>query len=108
MQGLIRNYDSAGRYGGEEFLIVLPGCTLADGQRRAEEFRHAIADSPIFVGHDSIAVTCSFGIAADTSSPFERLILDADRALYSAKQAGRNRVHRPMEENLYVECAVKG
>ncbi len=101
IQGLIRPYDSAGRYGGEEFLIVLPGCNLTDGHKRAEEFRKAISSASLFVGDVSIDVTCSFGVAADVTSPSERLILDADRALYAAKLAGRNRVHVPAVEAAF-------
>ena len=93
VMSLIRSYDSAGRYGGEEFLIVLPGCSLADGERRAEEFRSVIAGTRTCVGDMSLEVTCSFGIASGIQVSASRLILDADQALYRAKQAGRNRVH---------------
>ncbi|MGB6690942.1 MAG: two-component regulator propeller domain-containing protein [Terracidiphilus sp.] len=91
---LTRSYDFVGRYGGEEFIIVLPGCSLTDGLRRAEVFRCAIANSPLSTSVGPIQVTCSFGVAAsfgDISS--EELIKKADDALYCAKRFGRNRVH---------------
>jgi diguanylate cyclase (GGDEF)-like protein len=88
---LTRSYDFAGRYGGEEFLIVLPGCTLADALNRAESFRLAIAGTPIHTGSGEIAVTCSFGVADDSGhSSAAELITKADEALYRAKRSGRN------------------
>ena len=91
---LTRAYDFAGRYGGEEFVIVLPGCSLTDGLKRAEEFRAAIADLPIVTASGSLHVTCSFGVAVCLNNvPAEYLIHKADEALYSAKRAGRNCVH---------------
>jgi diguanylate cyclase (GGDEF)-like protein len=91
---LTRPYDFAGRYGGEEFVIVLPGCSLADGLKRAEDFRWAIAGSAILTAFGPVTVTCSFGVAessADCSA--EELINRADEALYRAKRGGRNCVH---------------
>ena len=88
---LSRSYDFAGRYGGEEFVIVLPGCSLSDGLKRAEEFRAVIADTPILTASGPLHITCSFGVAvAFTCVPAELLIHKADEALYSAKRAGRN------------------
>ena len=99
--GLTRPYDSAGRYGGEEFLIVLPGCTLDDGLSRAEEFRHLIASHPIEYGSTKFHVTCSFGVAAEMNiSTSEQLIGTADEALYLAKRSGRNRVQGPPDREL--------
>jgi diguanylate cyclase (GGDEF)-like protein len=93
MVELARPYDWVGRYGGEELLIVLHRCTLADGMKRAEELRQSIADHPIKVGADSIRVTSSFGVAASsTSTTAEALIAEADIMLYQAKRSGRNRV----------------
>ena len=91
---LTRGYDFAGRYGGEEFVIVLPGCSLGDGLKRAEEFRAAIADAPIQTASGPLHITCSFGVAIYINNiPAEELIHKADEALYSAKRSGRNRVH---------------
>jgi diguanylate cyclase (GGDEF)-like protein len=91
---LTRLYDFAGRYGGEEFVIVLAGCSVADGLKRAEDFRCAIAGTPILTGSGPVEVTCSFGVAEDCgNSSAEELINKADEALYCAKRAGRNCVH---------------
>jgi len=88
---LTRPYDLAGRYGGEEFLIVLPGCSLADALNRAESFRMSIAGAPIPAGSGQIAVTCSFGVSEDCGDSLaEELITKADEALYRAKRSGRN------------------
>ena len=98
---LMRSYDFAGRYGGEEFVIVLPDCSLADGLKRAEDFRFAIDASPVLTDSGPIEVTCSFGVAEDSGySSVEELINKADEALYCAKRAGRNRVHAgPRQSN---------
>jgi len=91
IMNLTRAYDFVGRYGGEEFVIVLPGCCLDDGMRRAEEFRRAIAADAIATGAGQIYVTCSFGVAENLSqSTAEELIDKADEALYCAKNLGRN------------------
>ncbi len=98
---LMRPYDFAGRYGGEEFLIVLPGCSPQNGLQRAEAFRRAVADKPIPTAVGPLTVTCSLGVAAfeDGRSP-EDLIHCADDALYHAKRRGRNVVcsnqHQPV------------
>lgn len=89
-----RPYDSVGRYGGEEFVIVLPDCPLKDGISRAEEFRCAISGSPISTASGPIQVTCSFGVAESLEgSTADELINRADEAMYCAKKSGRNRVH---------------
>jgi diguanylate cyclase (GGDEF)-like protein len=95
---LMRSYDSVGRYGGEELLIVLPGCSLQDGLHRAEEFRCAMVDESISIGAKTIFVSCSFGVSAAAEwATADRLIAEADEALYAAKHAGRNRVHSARE-----------
>ena len=91
IMGLTRPYDFVGRYGGEEFVIVLAGCSLEAGLHRAEEFRRAIADTTITSGAGAIQVTCSFGVAENVrKDSAEGLINSADEALYCAKRAGRN------------------
>jgi diguanylate cyclase (GGDEF)-like protein len=88
---VMRPYDFAGRYGGEEFLIVLPSCSERNGILRAEDFRRAIADRPVPTALGPLPVTCSLGVAAyEHSMPDEELIHRADEALYHAKRQGRN------------------
>jgi diguanylate cyclase (GGDEF)-like protein len=90
----LRIYDAVGRYGGEEFLMVMSACTLDDAIRRAEETRQQVSKE-ITAGRDRRPVTLSLGIAVATSgrtvSP-DVLIKEADIALYRAKNNGRNRV----------------
>ena len=89
----MRVSDSIGRYGGEEFLIVVPGCTPNAAALLAERFRLVIASAPFAVGNDTIPVTMSFGVAG-TADPrnADDLLRAADEALYRAKNSGRNRV----------------
>lgn len=88
---LMRPYDFAGRYGGEEFLIVLPSCSPHNGVQRAEGFRRVVAERPVPTAIGPLAVTCSLGVAAfDEAMTPEDLIHRADEALYRAKRQGRN------------------
>jgi diguanylate cyclase (GGDEF)-like protein/PAS domain S-box-containing protein len=90
----VRGSDIFCRYGGEEFLLVLPRMSIGDAVERAEQLRSAIAAAPVSYGASTIAVTASFGVAAfprDGTSG-DKLISAADSALYVAKAAGRNRV----------------
>ncbi len=95
MAACVRPYDAPCRYGGEEFVIVLPGCTLEDAITRAEDIRAQVAATPIPVPEGSTHITCSVGVTA-TSGPagFDpaALLREADEALYAAKNKGRNRV----------------
>ncbi|MBL8231390.1 MAG: diguanylate cyclase [Bryobacterales bacterium] len=91
----VRPYDGVGRFGGEEFLIVLPGCDEASVFHRAEAMRLAISELPVLSGNASIHVTASFGATVcPAGCDLEGLPLIglADEALYDAKRAGRNRV----------------
>ena len=93
LQANVREIDFLGRYGGEEFVVLMPETALEGALRAAEKLRQAVADRPFHSGEHRVPVTISFGVAAfaadDTpESVFQR----ADTALYQAKDAGRNRV----------------
>jgi len=91
---VLRSYDSLGRYGGEEFLVVAPGCDLAACQELAERVRSHVSDHPIRLQRGPIEVTVSVGVAvsADGNTSSGQLLQSADAALYHAKDSGRNRV----------------
>jgi two-component system cell cycle response regulator len=92
----VRSYDAVGRYGGEEFLIVLSRCVGDDLEHRAEEVRRAINQSPIQSKCGPIRTSVSIGAVTienwDESLPVEQLLSQADQALYQAKAAGRDQV----------------
>jgi two-component system, cell cycle response regulator len=91
----LRTYDFAGRYGGEEFLLILPGCDLESARRKAWEIKELVGCTPISTRYGPRSVTISGGVtvANATTSLDPRLILEvADKALYRAKGTGRNRV----------------
>jgi len=89
----LREYDGVGRYGGEEFLLVIPGCDLATTVRRANQIRELVSGKPIITSHGAVTVTVSMGATtAQGSTNSELLLRDADSALYQAKRNGRNRV----------------
>ncbi|HYL34996.1 MAG TPA: diguanylate cyclase [Bryobacteraceae bacterium] len=95
LQNSIRPYDSIGRYGGEEFLILLPGCDSASSLKQAERLRKQLAQHEMSLNEMSLRVTASFGVT--TAGPgkdctAESLIRAADQALYLAKNLGRDRV----------------
>jgi diguanylate cyclase (GGDEF)-like protein len=93
LQGGLRESDLAVRWGGEEFLLVLKGCELAEAARIAENLRQAVAARPIRVTDQEIAVTLSIGASQfDGNESPEQTVSRADAALYRAKAGGRNRV----------------
>jgi diguanylate cyclase (GGDEF)-like protein len=94
MRVVLRGYDLIGRYGGEEFLAVLPGCDIQRACQVAERMRQAVAAEPVDAGGVAVPVTVSLGAAAATEPGVEALALikAADEALYRAKAKGRNRV----------------
>ena len=89
----VRSYDFVGRYGGEEFLVVLSNCTPDDLLGIAERARSALADMPISSDAGNVGVTISIGGVATSSVTSDlELLAAADSALYDAKRRGRNRV----------------
>ncbi|ADX47463.1 diguanylate cyclase [Paracidovorax avenae ATCC 19860] len=88
-----RARDLLARWGGEEFLVVMPTCALADAQALAERMRAAVADRPARHGALAIPASLSLGVAQLRSGEsLEAAIARADGALYASKHAGRNRV----------------
>jgi two-component system, cell cycle response regulator len=93
----VRPYDAVGRYGGEEFLIVLPDCNPTNLVVGAERLRRSIADQAIETSVGPIAVTLSLGLASVETGEKEMvhpetIVRHADEALYTAKARGRNRL----------------
>lgn len=94
MAGAIRKYDCLGRYGGEEFLLIMPGCDLTRSITQAERLRMAVERIPA-ASIEKLHLTASFGVSAiegGMTPDAESLLRAADVALYRAKQAGRNAV----------------
>lgn len=90
----IRHVDILGRYGGEEFAILLPETDLFTASEIAERIRRSIADEPFQTDHDLVRVTVSLGVtrALPETTSLQALLERADVALYRAKAEGRNRV----------------
>jgi diguanylate cyclase (GGDEF)-like protein len=96
----MRPYDSAGRYGGEEFLLVCPGCKLDDVRSLAERLRQVVHDTTVKTSEGLIKVTMSFGVSCYSGGrdgDANRVIRSADQALFKAKDRGRNRVETSPE-----------
>lgn len=97
MSRALRPYDSLGRYGGEEFLIVVPDAEGATARTIAERLRNVIRESPIGGPDQSLWVTASFGVGTFNGSGeahVDGLVAIADQALYVAKKEGRDRVEQ--------------
>ena len=86
----IRANDWVGRYGGEEFLLILPGSNFVAARSRAEQLRLAVESARLGYGNQLIRLTASFGVASGFPSDEVKLIQTADQALYQAKDQGRN------------------
>ena len=82
---MVRTYDWVGRYGGEEFLLILPGSGFTHARERADELRKAIQAVRVMEGDTLIPLTASFGVASGFPADYEELIREADAALYRAK-----------------------
>ena len=95
MLASVRPYDSLGRYGGEEFLVILPGCSAHKAGLVANRMRHNVVECTEWPSECQVPVTISLGVTSTqdvNSKTPESLIEAADRALYRAKDKGRNRV----------------
>ena len=96
IQSQLRHYDGVGRYGGDEFLIVLSGCALPQALEIAERIRVAVSATPIETPGTPLSISISIGLAGGlpASPPVDavQLVRLADTALFQAKRDGRNRV----------------
>lgn len=94
LRASLRVHDVLGRYGGEEFALLMPGADTAAALAGTERVRLAVCERPIEAGPLSIPVTISAGVASYgvNGADWESLLRSADGALYEAKRAGRNRV----------------
>lgn len=106
IRSTFRSYDSVGRYGGEEFLIVLPGCSIDDAYRLSTRLRNSVAEVAAESPVGSIPFTISIGVASTrnfSNVSTTQLVHAADEALYKAKEKGRNRVEMSsLEEKIGV------
>ncbi len=112
LQQCVRSYDMVGRYGGEEFLVILNNCNIASAEARAENLRTAIASKPIPARSESLTVSMSIGLAFSTdfeNRAVDEILQSADTALYAAKAAGRNcvRIGRPATTEDGMETSQK-
>jgi len=90
----LREYDIYGRWGGEEFVILLPETDHRKAAAAAERLRKIIMEEPFSINGTSLNITASFGVTCcyDPYESFDTLLAKADEAMYKAKESGRNRV----------------
>jgi two-component system cell cycle response regulator len=103
----VRPYDAVGRYGGEEFLIVLPGSDGLGALTVAERIREAFAKRPVHTSAGPVPVTLSLGVAAEGGEAINdsaALLQAADSALKRAQQGGRNRAALADESGLNIDA----
>jgi diguanylate cyclase len=99
LQRMCRAQDSVARWGGEEFLVLLPATRIEAAAALADRMCKAVAGTPVDLARDRIAITFSFGVAElKPGEPISDAIARADRALYQSKAQGRNRVTTAAKE----------
>ena len=111
LKGEVRAYDGVGRYGGEEFLILLPGCDHAKLAAKAEQLVKIVERSSIETSTGSVPVTISIGGIASADCPHAELnsyLCAADTALYRAKVSGRNRSDMAQPSDMKAPTAAEG
>jgi diguanylate cyclase (GGDEF)-like protein len=107
LRGMIRETDIAGRIGGEEFVLILPGLGPITALATIERLRHAVAEHPFELGSRLTRITASFGITVAggrKDANWDVLLREADLALYAAKHDGRN-LSRMYSESLAAETS---
>lgn len=110
MQGQLRFTDVAARYGGDEFVIMLPDTPARGALEVAERIRHAVETAPFTAGAERVPCTVSIGLASfpQDGRSIDAQLARADRALYQAKAAGRNRVAQAGPEAAHGASAAAG
>ena len=111
MSSALRPYDAVGRYGGEEFLIVLPGSDGLGGLTVAERIRESFSGKPVHTSAGPVSITLSLGVAAEggeAASDGSALLRAAGTALKRAQHTGRNRVALADDSGLSIEAVPDG
>lgn len=105
MEATVRTYDGVGRYGGEEFLVVLPNCGAENALPLANRILSTVAKTSVCDREHEMGMTASAGIAATEGDPgrsADDLLREADKALYRAKRAGRNRAEVAQTDDMSI------
>lgn len=98
----IRDVDFIGRYGGEEFVIILPDCNMDGGVETAARIQQKLDQMPLHYEGKTVPVTLSAGICVlSNHNNFESMLKDADQAMYLAKQRGRNRIEVAQQSTMH-------
>jgi diguanylate cyclase (GGDEF)-like protein len=94
LHGSVREVDSLARFGGEEFVVLMPGASLAQAQPIAERLRERLCSTPLICAETTVPLSISVGIAQwrEGAEDLSQLLVRADTALFQAKDQGRNRV----------------